>query len=250
MLRRELLMFALLVGLGACGGEPKEDAAPAAIDGPKTTETTAAAAPAASTSTAEPTTNPTATVTVELTAAATATEEPASIPATPTAAAAPVAASVTARQSSDRPLKVSFTNLHYECMRECWQQGRPPHESKWGYYSLQVLMTVENVSPDKTLNSPWIVSRWTITDGVKTWTDNYAWQWTRGDDGGVFDQPAVPPGGKNEWTWLAFPVPHGAWVSGIEYTDPWGNTYRQGLSKPAFGEYDYQDCGPPFGGGC
>lgn len=249
MLRRGMLLFALLVGLGACGGEPKEDAAPAAIDGPMTTETTATVAPLVSTATSEPTINSTATVTAEPTEDPTATEEPTSAPVPTAAAAASIASPVVARQSSDRPLKVSFTNLHYECERACLSPRDAAH-SAWGYYMLQVLMTVENTSPDKTLDQPWKVSTWTITDGAKTWSENFTWQWTRGDFGGLFEQPAIPPGGKNEWTWICFPIPFGAWVSAIEYADPWGNTYRQVVPRPAFGEYNYQDCGPPYEGGC
>ncbi len=250
MLRRGMLLFALVVSLGACGGEAEEDAAPAAIDGPMTTETTATAAPPVSTATFEPATNPTATVTAEPTEAPTATEEPTVMAVSTATVEASIASPVVASQSNARPLKVSFTNLNYECERNCMRQGRPPLQSMWGYYKLQVLMQVENISTDKTLDPPWMVSRWVITDGAKSWDETYAWQWTRDSGEGFHGQPSIPPGGKGEWTWMGFPIPYGAWVGAIEYKDPWGNTYRQNLAKPAFGEHNYQDCGPPFGGGC
>ena len=128
-------------------------------------------------------------------------------------------------------------------------QGRPPNETKWAYRSFQVLMVVENVSRDLTLEAPWMPTKWVLTDGSREWTDDYAWQWVLvGHD--PHAQPSLPPGAKAEWTWMAAPVPSGAWVKRVEYHDPWGNLYSQELPSPPGGQVNFVDCGDPQDGTC
>ena len=156
-------------------------------------------------------------------------------------------------QEQAKPLKVEFTDLHYECQKSCNSDffGR----NAWSYRSFQVLMKVENVSRDLTLaggtteREGWAPTAWILTDGAREWTDDYAWQWAMGPRH-LHGRPDLPPGAKSEWTWMAEPVPYGAWVKAVEYVDPWGNVYRQDFPKPDAGQLNYVDCGEPREGDC
>lgn len=218
------------------------------------------------TATAEPTLAPvpTSTLAPTLTAAPTASPEPTDT-AEPTVAPTPVATTseasavegATAAPDRDRgaakPLVVTFTDLHYECQKNC--NANYFGESFWSYRSFQTLMKVENVSSDLTLaggsneREGWAPTRWILTDGSREWVDEYAWQWGRGGQD-LFQRPDLPPGAKSEWTWMAQPIPYGAWVKAVEYVDPWGNLYRQDFAKPEPGQFNYVDCGEPREGGC
>lgn len=152
-----------------------------------------------------------------------------------------------------RPLVVEFTSLHYECQKQCTSNYYG--ENVWAYRSFQVLMKVRNVSNDLTLaggmtaREGWVPTRWILTDGDREWTELYSFQWTMGGRN-LMRRPDVPPGAEAEWTWLVEPVLYGAWVKAVEYTDQWGNDYRQEFPKPEIGQMNFEDCGEPHDGQC
>lgn len=242
---KRLPLLALVVLLAACSPTPTPTPEPTA-----TTEPTLAPVPTstpAPTLTVAPTASPEPTVTAEPTTA------PTPVATTGGAAGAGAAVAVVAPRGA-RPLRVEFTNTHYECWQTCLYYDDTP---QWGYRSFQSLMVVENVSADRTLEGgrsddgeqAWEPSRWIITDGAKDWTDTRNWEWRR-SEGEFYEVPPVAPGGRAEFTFLAFPIPYGAWVKAVEYVDPWGNLYRQDFAKPEPGQFNYVDCGEPREGGC
>ncbi len=232
------LTLALLLTVAGCRPAPT-------VPPPTPTSTPTATATERPTATEDPTATPTVelTATSESTAPATVTATPAAIVGSPTAA--PV--------TRDRPLTVEFTDLHYECNKECWSNY--DYRSGWGYRGFQLLMTVTNNSADLTLaggdheSQGWAPSKWFVTDGRNTHTDEYAWQWTLAERN-LMRRPDLGPGASAEWTWLAFPLAAAEWVAAVEYVDPWGNVYRQEFGQPTAGESNYVDCGDPRTGNC
>ena len=241
-----LPLLALVVLLVACSPTPTPTPEPTAS--PEPTLAPVPTSTLAPTLTAEPTASPEPTITVESAA-----------PPTPMAAASGAAgaggavAAPTQVRGAAKPLKVEFTDLHYECQKFCNYNFFD--EGTWSYRRFQTLMKVENVSADLILTGGlteregWAPTRWILTDGAREWVDDYAWQWTQGDKN-LYGRPDLPPGAKSEWTWMAQPIPYGAWVKAVEYEDPWGNLYRQDFIKPEPGQFNYVDCGEPREGGC
>ncbi len=245
---KQIALLLCVVSLAACS--------------PTATATPVPAATAVPTATATVTAEPTATTAPTDTPAPTdtATTEPAAPPSaagdtSPPAGAADQVASGASSQGRGKPLAVEFTDPHYECWQQCLGSV-----DVWGYRSLQVLMKVANRADDRTLPGRpveraddntvgWQPSRWIVTDGSSEWTIDSNFEWTR-SEGEFWTIPDVPPGGSAEFTFLAFPVPYGAWVKAVEYEDPWGNLYRQDFPKPEPGQLNYVDCGEPREGKC
>lgn len=214
------------------------------------------------TATPMPTATPTASLTPEPTASSTP-EPTATVAPTATATVAPtetVAATAAAQIAADakpaggaKPLVVEFTDFHYECRKRC--NSNFFGENFWAYRSFQVLMKVQNASRDLTLaggsteREGWAPTRWILTDGTREWVDEYAWQWDISNHH-LMRRPDLAPGAQSEWTWMAWPVPYGAWVKSIEYVDQWGNLYRQDLPKPEIGQMNFEECGEPREGSC
>jgi len=238
---------ALLVGCGptATATPPPTPTAEAAA-----TPTLTATAPPSPTATAAP-----ATVTSTATTPPAPSRTPAAAPAATTAAppaegaasGAPTAAgggsgSPKAIAGDALPLKVTYTNIHYECHKGCMEGGG------WAYRYLQVLMVVENNVPDLTIEAPWGPSRWIMTDGSREWSETNAWEWTQSGHPPP-PQPNVAPGARVEWTWITAPIPSGAWVKAIEFDIGEGYTLRQDLARPGQ-EQNYVECGEPREGQC
>jgi len=219
-MKRPLLIAMSLFACAGCG--------PPASSTPQPTAIATATPPEEPTDTAEPTDVATPTL-------------------TPTDVVEPTETGVPTR--APRPLNVTFTDLHYECRKTCTQQGRPPHENRWSYRYLQVLMVVENRSPVLTVPENWEPSRWIVTDGERDWDETYFGRWAyEGHDAPI--PPALEPGARVEWTFNAIHLSSGAWVRAVEYVDPWGNLYRQELPKPSEGQFNWSDCGEPRDGSC
>jgi hypothetical protein len=100
---------------------------------------------------------------------------------------------------------------------------------------------IKNLS-GQSIEPPWRVVSWVITDGVKERVDTRVWEWVpRG--GGFYEQPVIDPGGAAGWTFLAYPLQKGEWVKSAQAR--WkGGTYRQEFDLGKFGDaHNYVDCG-------
>ncbi|MGI6208265.1 MAG: LysM peptidoglycan-binding domain-containing protein [Anaerolineae bacterium] len=167
------------------------------------------------------------------------TATPASLP-TP-AIPGPIAAPTPAPGGGQ--VHVEFSSPHYECQMRCLDPDNPV----WSYRSFQVLMTIINTTTDSTIEPPWKPSRWIITDGANTRTDDLVFVWYA-PVGQPYRQPSIPPGGASEWTFIYPTLAESEWVSAVEF-DLWGHTYRQEIGiGPTGRAYNYKPfCGlmPP-----
>ncbi len=226
-----LLVVAAL--LASCTGP----ATPTPTPEPTATVTPSATPLPTSSPSASPTLPP---PTATATSRATATAAPAAGLATPGAAAAA------------KPLRVTFADLHYECVKGC-------EDGIWTYRRGQFLMVVENVSESLTLpggaelREGWRPTRVVVTDGEGERDNVLIGQWiavVNGADQEPWRRPDVGPGSRAEWTFLVVPVRSGEWVRKVEYRDLWGNRYWQEFPRPQDSQFNYVECGDPREGSC
>jgi len=163
-----------------------------------------------------------------------------------------------ASKAAPGELEVQVINPNYECQNKIWEfePTKGQTQQVWGYRSFQADIFVTNHS-DKAVQPPWVPLRWIITDGQKDVVSDLSWHWVDGriryfaENPG--QQPAIQPGGKAGWTFIAFPLAPNQWVKGLDFT--WdGKTYHQALDAgPYQTEYGLgKDCGiapanPPGG---
>jgi hypothetical protein len=102
-------------------------------------------------------------------------------------------------------------------------------------------MVVTNLS-EKSIPAPWKPSKWILTDGASQLEDKIMWAWTD-RTGRTIVQPPILPGATQGWTWLAYPLDKGWWVTAAVW-DYDGKTYRQDFAKPnmSLREFNYVDC--------
>lgn len=257
-MKRYLLLVLLAFGLAACGGEPTPtpDAIATQVAQVQAVAATLTAAAPTFTATPEPTFTHTATATATPTPAPTDTSTPTpTVTSTPTPTIAPTDTPTwtptpkptqapippTPTNTPAPPLNVTYRDFHYECQgNKPWTQGRPPYQTVQGYRSFQTLMVITNKTNDRTLEASWKPDKWIVADGQTEWEEAYAWQWAP-SGGSPYPLPPVHPGATQSWTWMCYPVPHGAWVKAAEFT-AWGHTYRFDFPKPNVGDYNYYDC--------
>lgn len=149
--------------------------------------------------------------------------------------AAPTATPLPAEQPSagDR-LDVVFINPHYNC-------GRGDNDINDFYRYFQIDFFVTNTS-DQIVEAPWSPSSWIVTDGAneRAVTEMLMWCYRTGCP----EQPDIPPGGSEGWTWVTGRLALHEWVKAVvwEYN---GQTYRQEFENNALNraEWNYKQCG-------
>lgn len=211
---------------------------PTSTDTPSPTSTDTPTPTVTPTSTPTPTHTPSPTATSTQTATATETETPKPTrkpkpTKKPTPANTPVPA-----------VSVWYDEFHYECQKKHWGSSDPV----WGYRSFQTMMYITNNS-DTTLEAPWKPSRWIIANWRNPQEERITtsvWEWVD-KHRNFYPEPAIGPGGKARWTYMAFPVHRWEYVKAAEF-DRWGETYRFDFPRPEYpGEYNMWDCGEYFG---
>lgn len=255
-----LLAISVLMLITGCGqSTPSVDAIETAIaktseavptDTPTPVPTPTSTSTTTNTPTLEPTSTPTSTATntatpkptntstPKPTATNTVTPEPTSTPTSkPTATNTPVPKPT----STPVPeLIVEFRNPHYEC-----QNGRIWHSDSEdknysGYRSFQTDFFIHNAG-EIPIEPKWEPTRWIIADGVNERVSELMWQWVSRRTG-FYEQPIIVPGDTQGWTYLAYPLNEGEWVSRVEY-DYNGVTYSQSFDLGVMGDnYHYIHC--------
>lgn len=162
-----------------------------------------------------------------------ATETPATeTPATE--ASAPAATPAPAAPAAGQRLDVAFINPHYDCTR-----SDNNYEDLYRYF--QVDFFINNTS-GQTVEAPWVPSAWIITDGANERVATEMRLWC--NRAGCPEQPDIPPGGSEGWTWITGRVNLNEWVKAVvwEYD---GQTYRQEFADNAMNraEWNYKRCG-------
>lgn|GEM_PF-3270103 len=155
-------------------------------------------------------------------------EAPAAEASAPTATPAPPA------PAAGQRLDVAFINPHYDCSR-----SDTNYEDLYRYF--QVDFFINNTS-DQTVEAPWVPSAWIITDGANERVATEMRLWC--NRAGCPEQPDIPPGGSEGWTWITGRVNLNEWVKAVvwEYD---GQTYRQEFADNAMNraEWNYKRCG-------
>lgn len=157
----------------------------------------------------------------------------ASIPVAPTSA--PISQQTTVQpvaQSSGQRLNVSFINPHYNCNRD---------KQNAFYRYFQVDFFINNTSSEPII-AKWEPTRWVITDGNQTRTDTEMGEWYHRQTG-FYEQPDIPPGGSEGWTFVALRVELSEWVQAVEW-EYQGQLYRQEFENNAINraEWNYRAC--------
>ncbi len=150
------------------------------------------------------------------------------IPPTP----APQQAS-TPNQAGGTRLQVDFINPHYNCDR-----GDGLNDF---YRYFQADFFITNTSSE-TIEAPWEPTRWIIVGGGGTRIDDRMWEWCNRRSG-CYDQPDLPPGASQGWTFVAPRVELHEWVQAVEWEYK-GQTYRQDFENTAMNraEWNYKGC--------
>lgn len=152
------------------------------------------------------------------------------IPAPPTPS--PQQAS-TPNQAGGSRLQVDFINPHYNCDR-----GDGLNDF---YRFFQADFFITNTSSE-TIEARWEPTRWIITGGGETRTDERMYEWYS-RIAGHYEQPDIPPGGSEGWTFVAPRVELHEWVQAVEWEYK-GQTYRQEFVNNAMNraEWNYKGC--------
>lgn len=207
-----------------------------------------------STHTPTPTATPTPLPTDTPTSTPTNTVTPTPIPPTPT---------------PQPQLVVEFNNPYYECKFGTALPYYSYDERFSGVRSFQIDFSITNNS-DKPIQPIWKPSRWIITDGTNERDDEKMWQWAEEEpitiqppgssspiliipqnliipaephdwiDAHPYQQPVIAPGDKQAWTWLAYPLQEGEFVSRVEFEYN-GITYSQSFDY-GVGKDHYINC--------
>lgn len=152
------------------------------------------------------------------------------IPTPPTPAPQGAVAST---QPTGTRLQVDFINPHYNCDR-----GDGLNDF---YRYFQADFFITNTSSE-TIEARWEPTRWIITSGGETRIDDRMWEWYSRATG-HYEQPDIPPGGSQGWTFVAPRVEMHEWVQAVEW-DYNGQTYRQEFENNAMNraEWNYIGC--------
>lgn len=156
---------------------------------------------------------------------------PTAVPVAQAAVSAPAPAAQAAAPAGQR-LNVSFINPHYNCDREAFDDF---------YRYFQADFFIENNSAE-TIAAKWEPTRWLISDGNQVRTDSEMGEWYSRRTG-FYQQPDIPPGGSEGWTFVALRVELHEWVQAVEWEYK-GQLYRQEFENNAINraEWNYKGC--------